>query len=265
VNRLLHIAIALFLTMSFIGCGGYKQYGAEDHPDTVLRIFAAAGARLPTENVCKLYETVSRNRVVCNFASSGTLARQILSGAEADLIVSANRTWIEYLEAHGYISPGSIRLIAGNSLVVIAGADSDSPNLNFETTLPGSFKHTNFAMGDPAYVPVGRYTKMVLDSLGWYKGLKERAILAKDVSSVLHLVEMGACDWGVVYRSEAMQSENVRIIAEIPDSLHEPIHFYLASLRDHHEGTHALADLYAGSKGEAILLKYGFTGGKEEG
>ncbi len=90
--------------------------------------------------------------------------------------------------------------------------------------------------------------------------LKGKLILAKDVSSVLNYVALGECQPGVVYRSEAMMSKQVDIVAEVPRTLHQPIVFYVAILKSAEKNARVrkLYNLFLGD-GKTVLKKYGFT------
>lgn len=224
-----------------------------------LRIFAAAGTRPATNDICDLYEKQTGVKVERNFASSGMLARQISTGAQTSIFVSANQQWIDFLGEKQMLKEGTIQSIAGNSLVVIAPKDSPDISLKFTKNFDIASAAKHIAVGDPAYVPVGKYTDAVFKNLQWHGRLKGRLILAKDVSAVLHYVELGECQLGVVYRSEALASSKVKIVAEIPTSFHKPIVFYIAELNNHSaaESAHQLRGLFL-NEGKSIFIEHGF-------
>ncbi len=251
--------IVLF-SIAVLGCAGNKNENSKSTTDKTITIFAAAGTRPATEEICNTFEKNSKYKVVRNYASSGTLARQIDNGADCDVFVSANKQWIDYLEKNGLLIDHSIRKIAGNSLAVIAPVSSDitppqfTKNFDILSDIPNKI-----AIGDPSYVPVGKYTKMAFDSLGWSDKIKDKTIMAKDVTSVLHYVELGECDWGVVYYSEALQSKKVKIIATIPQSLYKPITFYVADIKGQKEAGHELSTMFTNDTGKETFKKFGFS------
>ena len=263
MKRIINPVKLLIVVFILAGCNGNKTYKTDENKDLSVSIYAAAGTRKVTEEICDLYEKNSHNKVIRNYASSGTLARQIASGADADVFVSANKQWIDYLVSKNLLNENSIHKIAGNSLAVIAPANSKIavPRFSKDFTISSIPSH-KIAIGDPSYVPVGKYTKMVFDSLEWFEALKHQMVMAKDVSSVLRYVELGECDWGVVYYSEAIQSEKVKIIAEIPDSLHKPIVFYVACMKEQNPAGIELSTLFTRSTGQLVFEKYGFRPGK---
>ena len=232
---------------------------SEKRKKTTVTVFAAAGTRVATTDICKLVESKGELSVDMNFASSGTLARQIEMGAEADLFVSANKQWVDYLATKDLLDSSSVREIAANTLVVIS-SKKDSLEQDIFQLINGAVYSTGLiAIGDPSYVPVGKYAKSALCNLNAYEKLKDRFVLAKDVSSVLKYVELGECDWGMVYYSEAICSDKVNVLTTVPDSLHPPIRFYMAHLKQAQNKVGGLSSAFMGKEGQSILKKHGFS------
>ena len=196
-----------------------------------IQLFAAGGIMLPSNEICDSFKI----EVERNFAASGILARQIKAGAEADIYISANKQWIDFLNDSKLIVENSISKIARTKLVVICPKNND---VNLEFSKAFDIKSNiidKIAIGDPKYVPAGKYAKQVMDSLDWYNSIQNKIILAKDVMSVLHYIELGECDWGIVYYSEALKSDKVKIAYEIPQELYNQIIFYIALLEENQE------------------------------
>ncbi|MBN2803906.1 MAG: molybdate ABC transporter substrate-binding protein [Deltaproteobacteria bacterium] len=235
-----------------------KQTVNSEKPE-VLTIYAAAGTRPVTTEICDLFEKDKNVVVEKNFASSGTLARQIASGASVDLFVSANKQWIDFLKEKNLLKDDTIKTIAGNSLVFIAPKGSNPVTLEFTEDFNIASAAENIAVGDPAYVPVGKYTHAVFKKLQWSDKLEGKLVLAKDVSSVLHYVELKECNLGVVYKSEALCSKKVNIVADVPEELHAPIVFYIAELKNSSSSktSHQLSEMFV-NRGKEIFVKYGF-------
>ena len=245
------------LAVASLSCGSPDSAAPKNLPE--VQIFAAAGTRLATEELCDRYEKAGNVKVSRNFASSGTLARQIASGAEADVFVSANKQWIEFLKEKGLLTDGSVYRIAGNALVLIApkGAAPMVPTFDKVFDIGAAIKD-KIVIGDPSYVPVGKYAKAAFDNLGWFEKIQNKMIMAKDVSSALNYVALGEVDWGVVYRSEAIASNRVEIIATIPATLHNPIEFFVADLKKQNPEARPLSKLFRSKEGLSIFLKHGF-------
>ena len=253
------------------GCGRHTEKPADAPAETetisqsanarkTVQLFAAAGTRAPSEEICDRFEQKTGLEVARNYASSGTLARQIAEGANADVFISANRQWIDFLIEKKILSADDVGKIAGNTLVLIAPKDAESPVPEFtpEYDIRAAIPE-KIAVGDPAYVPVGKYTDAVFKKLGWLEKIKDKMILAKDVSSVLRYVELGECDFGVVYRSEALQSEKIKIVKEVPGSLHKPIEFFAAPLVNAQPEGKRLVEEVLSKPGTDVFIKHGFS------
>ena len=250
----------LFLLMvGLLSASCDKSDATAPAADPAVQIFAAAGTRLATEALCDQYEKEGHGKVSRNFASSGTLARQIASGAEADVFVSANAQWIDFLKEKGLLTEGSVHRIAGNALVVVAPKDAAPPVPVFEKDFDiAAAVKDKIVIGDPAFVPVGKYAKAAFEKLGWFEKVHDKMVMAKDVSSALSYVALGEVDWGVVYRSEAVASDRVKIIATIPASLHDPIEFFVADLKNQKPKARALSEMFRSKAGLSVFLKHGF-------
>jgi molybdate transport system substrate-binding protein len=251
------ISLLIFSIGTFNSCKEKSQKNNNKTEQTNIQLFAAAGTMLPTNEICNSFESEKRIKVERNFAASGAIARQIKAGAEADIYISANKQWIDYLIENKLIIEDKISILAKNKLVVICRNNSD---VEIKFTKEFDIKSAisdNISIGDPKYVPVGKYAKQALDSLNWFNKIQNKIILAKDVTSVLHYVEMGECDWGIVYYSEAIKSDKVKIVYEIPLELYDPIIFYIALLNEN-KLTTQLYQYYKSDSATEILNKYGF-------
>lgn len=158
---------------------------------------------------------------VRNYASSGTLAKQIASGAPADLFISANPKWMTFLMDKGLVEPASIHTIAHNSLVVIGRADSSVRVLADLASLP------RIAMGSPGSVPAGKYAEQALIAAGLYQQMKEgqKLVLTKDVRQALIYAERGEVDAAFVYRTDAMLAKKAVLLLEVPQKLYPRVSY----------------------------------------
>jgi molybdate transport system substrate-binding protein len=253
------LLLFLFISIGILSsCKKYKQKNNTNSKYVNIQLFAAAGTMLPSNEICNSFEIERNITIERNYAASGALARQIKAGAEADLYISANKEWINYLIENKIITKDNITKIAKNKLVIICKKDA-SLKIEFSNDFDiKSAIHDNISIGDPKYVPVGKYAKQALDSLGWFNQIQNKIILAKDVTSVLHYVEMGECDWGIVYYSEAIKSDKIKIAYEIPMELYDPIVFYIALLNDNPK-TRALYQYYKSDTAKYIFIKNGFN------
>ncbi len=261
VMRIMKLFLCFLVFFTLASCLHKTNNKRENSIANSLTVYAAAGTRLANEEIALKFSEKEGCSIVANYASSGTLARQIANGADCDIFISANKQWIDYLLEKKLLLANSVQILAKNSLVVIAANNSDVmlPIFSKETELKTS-KNDKIAIGNPEFVPVGKYSKMVLDSLGWYEKLTSNLVMCKDVSSVRHYVELGECDWGIVYYSEAVQSNKIDILYKIPNELHKPINFYVAI----HKNANLLEsekyiELISSFEGQEILEKFGFN------
>lgn len=244
------------ILIALIACNNSHKETSEKS----LMLYAAQGADELMKELCDSFTVQNNIKVETNFASSGILARQIQSGAQADLFISANKKWIDFLKENKLLNDESIKIFAKNKLVVICKNDNDNLQLDFSKSFNiNSAIKNKIAIGDPEHVPAGNYAKQVLDTLQWFSKIKDNTILAMNVAAVTHYVEMGECDWGIVYSSEALKSDKVKIAYEIPENLYKPIVFYMASLKDADSNTQDLVKFIEQKESAKIIKKHGFT------
>ena len=195
-----------------------------------------------------------------SFAGSSSLARQIDAGAPADLYVSANPRWMDYLQERGLIEAGTRFDLVANRLVVVTPAGSGlavEPRPGFD--LAGAFVG-RLALGDPDHVPAGIYARQALRALGWWPALEHRLAPAPDVRAALLYVERGECEAGVVYATDAAVSRGVRVAAELADSLHAPIRYPAAVVAGRDSpGVRDLLGRLRSVEAAEVFRRHGFT------
>ena len=222
-----------------------------------VTVFAAASLTAAASEVC---ESEAGTEVSLSFAASSVLARQIDAGAPADLFLSANSAWMDFLEQRGRIDTATRVDLLANRLAVVAPAGSGlDVEISRDFDFPGSFGG-RLALGDPDHVPAGTYAKQALVRLGWWPRLEPRLAPAPDVRGALVFVERGACSAGIVYATDAAASDRIEVAAEIPDSLHEPILYPAAVVagRDSPRVRAAMARLLSPAAAR-IFRRHGFT------
>jgi len=196
--------------------------------------------------------------VTFNFGSSGKLVQQIEQGAPSDVFLSASSKDMNTLDEGALLVEGTRIDFAANELVLITNKDESFTMDSFEDIDPSTIAH--FAVGEPESVPVGRYTKEVLESIGLWEPLQDKMVLGSDVRQVLTHVEMGNADLGVVYSSDAKISDKVKVLATANAEWHGPIVYPGAVVSDtkHPEEAKAFLAFLTGDEGKEILKKYGF-------
>lgn len=190
-----------------------------------LLVFAAASLKTALDAADAPFQRDSGTKLVVSFAASSALAKQIEAGAPADLFISADRDWMDYLAERRLIKPGTRTDLVGNRLVLIAPRDS-----TLQLTIGPAFPlaaalgpEGRLAMGDPAAVPVGLYGKAALEKLGVWPSVAARVAPAENVRAALALVSRGEAPLGIVYRTDAAADPGVRIVAIFPEDSHPPI------------------------------------------
>ena len=225
-----------------------------------LIVFAAASLKDALDQTVQSFERNTGNKVAVSYAASSVLAKQIENGAPADLFISADEDWMDYLAGRKLINPASRINLLKNRLVLIAPANSAiqveiAPNFPLAELL-GSGR---LAMGHPEHVPAGKYGRSALQTLGVWASVEKRIAPAENVRAALVLVSRGEAPLGIVYRTDALADGNVRIVAEFPANTHPPI-IYQAALtasNSRPEAANLLAFL-GSAESRAIFQKYGF-------
>jgi molybdate transport system substrate-binding protein len=238
--------------------GNSGTIGAAE-PNSVV-IFAAASTTNAITEIGNLFEARKMGKVTHSFASSSTLAKQIENGAPANLFISADKKWMDYLEERKLIIPSTRFDLLGNRLMLIAPSDSRAtieirPNFDLAGLLGDGY----LAMGDPSHVPAGIYGKEALVKLGVWDQVKDEVARAKDVRAALALVERGEAVLGVVYATDAAITKKVRVVAEFPRGSHPPI-VYPAAIVAGNETPVAkrFLDFLKTPPARTVFEKYGF-------
>jgi molybdate transport system substrate-binding protein len=232
---------------------------AQDSRPPELLVFAAASL---ADALAELIENYSRRTGVpvrVSFAASSVLARQIESGGQAHLFVSADEEWMDYLAVRQLIDPRTRRDVVGNRLVLIAPADSRvrlSPAPGF--ALADALGTGRLAMADPDTVPAGRYARMALTSLGVWKSVEERLARAENVRAALSYVARGESPLGIVYATDAQIERKVRVVAPFPDHTHRRITYPAAATTGAGARATAFLDFLGGREAQAIWRQHGF-------
>lgn len=196
-----------------------------------LSVFAAASLKEALDDQVARFAAGGRDRVRVAYASSSSLARQIANGAPADVFVSADIDWMDYLAGRKLIEPESRVNLVSNRLVLIASADSRiEVHIAAGFALVGLLGTGRLAIADPDHVPAGKYARAALESLGVWKSVAARAARTENVRIALALVARGEAPLGIVYRTDALAEKRVRVAAEFPATSHPPIVYPAAAI-----------------------------------
>jgi molybdate transport system substrate-binding protein len=232
--------------------------GQEQERPTLL-VFAAASLANVLEELSASWTTTSGLPVKLSFAASSVLARQIEAGGGADVFVSADQQWMDYLQQRGLIRRATRTNLVGNRLVLIAAADSKVVlRIGPSFPLAAALGRGRLSTGDPDTVPVGRYARSALVSLGLWDQIQDRLVRADNVRTAMMFVARGEAPLGIVYTTDALADPKVRIVDTFPTNSHAPITYPAAVTQGAHPEAIAYLDFMASPGARETWKKYGF-------
>ena len=229
---------------------------------STVRVYAAASLSNAVTEIARRYEKQYPSiKLVLVFAASSSLARQIETGAPADIFFSADQDWMNYLVKKQKIARSQVKPLLSNELVLISPLQRQqsfqaSSQFNFAQSFQGYV-----CTGQMESVPVGKYAKQSLTNLKWLKGLQGRIAGTDSVRSALAFVERGECQAGIVYKTDALQSKKVKIAGVFPAHTHSPIVYPIALTQQGSKNADAVKFMrFMGQHTEAkkIYQHYGF-------
>ena len=224
-------------------------------------VLAAASLQEAMSDAARVWTARKHAQPVLSFAGSSALARQIEAGAPADLFVSADEEWMDYVAAKGLLKPGARAQFLRNQLVLIAPSNS-RVTLRIARNFPlaRALGAGRLAMADPVAVPAGKYGRESLTKLGVWASVQSRIAPAENVRAALLLVERGEVPFGIVYATDARASGKVRIIGTFPPASHTPITYPIATLKaSKNPEAEAFRRFLLSRDGKAIFARRGFA------
>jgi molybdate transport system substrate-binding protein len=219
-----------------------------------LTVFAAASTTDIMKEMAAAFKAQGGGDIRFNFASSGALARQIEAGAPADFFISANVKWMDYLQEKGLIDVPTRVDVVRNALVLAVPEDSSMTFAGFPGNLKGML-----AVGNPQSVPAGTYADAALKKLGWFDAVQSHLVKGSSVRTVLMYIERAEVDAGIVYMTDAMQSDKVKVIGEFLGDSHPPVIYPATCMTGSGGGAKAFLAFIQTPEMKAVWEKYGFT------
>jgi molybdate transport system substrate-binding protein len=243
-----------------------------------LTVFAASSMKEAIDAVAAAWTAQSGQRVAVSYAASSALARQIERDAPADVFISADTEWVDYLAGRHLIAPGSRFNLARNALVLIAPAAApakSAPAAAVQAALSGAapaqvmLQHAalsqalgadgRLAVAETDSVPAGRYARQSLTALGLWPTVANRLAPAENVRAALAFVARGEAPLGIVYETDARAEPRVRVVARFPNVSHAPILYAVARVAASPGGrSSGFLAFLRGSRARAILSRAGF-------
>jgi len=226
-----------------------------------ITVFAAASMKNAVDDINAEYIKRTGVKVTASYAASSALAKQVESGAPADVFASADLEWMDYVAGKKLIKDGTRANLLGNRLVLIAPKDSKIGNVSIGqgfdlAKLAGDGR---IATGDVRAVPAGKYAKAALEKLGSWAAAAPKFAMAENVRAALTLVGRGEAVLGIVYETDAKVEPNVKIIAHFPEDSHPAITYPVAATATAKPEATGYVQFLRSNAAKAIFEKYGFT------
>jgi len=244
MQRLLAIWLAAFL-------------GLPAHPAD-LTVSAAASLTNAFKDLAPLFEAAQPGtKVLYNFGASGALLQQMDKGAPVDVFASADQETMDQAQGKGLVQAAQRRNFVSNTLVVIVpNTATHVPKSVADLTQPA---YQRIAIGLPASVPVGRYTKGVLEAGGQWAAIEPKMVGANNVRQALDYVARAEVDAAFVYATDAaLMPDKVKVALTVPTAT--PVLYPIAPLAASPNAALAarFVEFAASAPAQAVLAKYGF-------
>lgn len=255
------LTLLLMTTIFFTGCGSTETEEPAKEPATegvTVNISAAASLTDALNEIAVEYAKESTDKLVFNFAGSGSLVTQIEEGAPCDLFISASKANMDTLADEGIINTATRKELLGNTLTLIASAEAaDVVTIGALST--DAVK--SISIGTPESVPAGKYAQQSFESLGITDAIADKIVYGKDVRGVLDYVETGNVDCGIVYKTDALLLETGVTIEDLSEESHDPIVYPAAVLTEAEqaEAANAFYEFIQSDYAKGVFEKYGFT------
>lgn len=230
--------------------------------EQTLTVFAAASMKNALDDANAAFTRATGTKVTASYAASSALAKQIESGAPADVFISADLDWMDYVAKKNLIKPDTRVNLLGNKLVLIAASDSklDKVAIAKPFDIARLAGDSRIAVADVKAVPAGLYAKAALEAVGGWKAAEPKLAMTENVRAALSFVARGETPLGIVYETDAKVEPKVKIVGVFPDGSHPPVVYPVASTAT---TTNAASvkylDFLRTGPAKAIFEKYGFS------
>ena len=250
---LFYLCLLPFASCLIQGCSKNNTSHTEE-----VTVSAAASLKEALETIRPLYEKANPQvTITYNFASSGSLQRQIEQGAPVDIFFPAATQQMDALQNKGLLLQATRQDLLTNRMVLVAPQDNQTIKSFADLTTKSV---TKIALGEPKSVPAGTYAQEVINTLQINRTIQPKVIYGKDVRQVLHYVATGNVDGGIVYLTDAKVFPEVKIIAQAPNNSHGAIVYPVAVVKDSPKSEEAkkLLKFLFSSEAKVVFEDYGF-------
>jgi molybdate transport system substrate-binding protein len=234
-------------------------FAAPARAQASLTVFAASSLTDSMKAVAAAYQAKTGTKVTLSFGGSNTLAQQIDQGANADLFMSADSDWMDFLQKNNRIANDTRRNLLGNRLVLIGGSQSKPLTIAPKFDLAGALGGSRLALADPNSVPAGKYGKAALTALGVWDSVADKLAPAENVRVALEYVSRGESPYGIVYETDAKVDSGVHVVGAFPDNTHPPIVYPVALTKTAAPAAKDFLSFLSGPESKAIFEKAGFS------
>jgi molybdate transport system substrate-binding protein len=254
------ILLALLLSGTSVGLTAREAaVGSGAVPEPTVLVFAAASLTDVLEEADRTFSGLSHISITSSYAASSVLAKQIEAGARADVFLPADREWMDYLQTRHLLREGTRVDLVGNSLVLIAPADSPvqlsiAPQFPLLQALNGG----RLATADPDAVPAGIYARAALTYLGVWAAVEPHLARAENVRAALAFVARAEAPLGIVYGTDARAEKRVRVVGAFPQDSHPPIVYPVAATQRAQPQAARYLEFLQGEAAHEIFARYGF-------
>jgi molybdate transport system substrate-binding protein len=240
----------------------FTEAQAQKTETTTITIFAAASLKNALDSAAAAYDKSTGNKAVISYAGSSALAKQIEQGAPADIFISADLDWMDYVQKKKLIKDDTRFNLLGNRLVLIAPkASTASLTIGPNFPLAAALGDNHIAMANVKSVPAGKYGSAALEKLGVWKETEPKVAQADNVRAALALVAQGEAPFGIVYESDAIAEPKVKVVDAFPEDSHPPIIYPIAILggAKNADAAKAFVDYLKTPDAQGFFTKQGFS------
>lgn len=223
-----------------------------------VTVYAAASLTNAINDLEKIYEKQNKVEVKTSYAGSSTLAKQIEAGAPADIFISADTQWMDYLQNKKLVAANDRLNLLGNRLVLITPKGRSVKVKLDKTTDPNKVFTGKICTGDTKSVPVGKYAKQAFTNLGWWNRIEPKLVETEDVRAALNFVARGECQVGIVYATDAAISKDVTVVGVFPENIHSPI-IYPVGMMKKNPNSKKFYQFLQSNQAKVVFKKYGFS------
>ena len=224
-------------------------------------VFAAASLKNALDAINAQWQKETGKKAAISYGASSALAKQIEQAAPAQMFISADLDWMDYVAKKNLIKPETRSNLLGNRIVLIAHKDKAQPvEIKPGFDLAKLLGDGRLSMANVDAVPAGKYGKAALEKLGAWAGVSGKIAQAENVRAALLLVSRGEAPLGIVYQTDAAADPNVKIIGTFPEDSHPPIIYPIALTADAtHPDAAALLAYIRSAKAKPLFEAQGFT------